>query len=281
MREVVLIPAWRRADFLHATLMRLWQSDIGDIPVHILIDRGPSAEVLAVAGGFAAPRPQVTIRVLTEHGYRGNSYNVLTGYQDAVADGFDLIHLVEEDVFIGRDYFDAHRRAHQLAPDVFAVSLARNHGLPIDQTPPPRDGAIYLYPHYQSLAVSLRAERLRTVLDHAHAGYFLDMHGYCRRTFPGTSIQAGHCEQDGLLNRVREAQGLKVAYAAVPRAYHAGFIGINRLGLGLVGTIPDRAAQLLAMDEAGLNQRARQHRDHTTIDLDADRAVVEKILTWP
>lgn len=283
MLEIVIVPAWRRPEFLKACLTRLLQADDGAPEYWICLDRGFDPAVEAVADWFAA-QDGVTGRVRIakrRHTYKGNSHNVLTGYRDALAARATLVHLVEEDVLVGADYFAFHREAHAVAPEAFSVSACRNQFFPVGTEPDADEAALYLHASYQSIGVSFKADRLRAVTPHVSTRYFTNMVGYCGRHFPHSAVPVGNAEQDGLLNRIREAQGLRTAYPAVPRAYHVGFVGYHRAGKLPSGDLDERAAAILAMSAEEMNARARNYRDHTTIPLDTWRAPVTRLICWP
>lgn len=279
--EIVIVPAWQRADFLHACLTRLSVADDGLAEYWICLDRGHSAEVAAVARRFAARMGNLRVRVVQrpDHPYHGNSFNVLSAYLEAVAARPTLIHLVEEDVLVGADYFRAHRQAHAIAAAVFAVSACRNQNTDLEL--PGDASAVYLHRSYQSLGVSFRPARLAALAEHTTDAYFRDPVGYCRRNFPASRIPDSNAEQDGLLHRLAEAAGLPTGYMSVPRAYHAGWHGYHRTGQHLAGTVEQRAARILAMNTGELNAHAGSHKDLHAIDLDGKRAALHRIVDWP
>jgi hypothetical protein len=280
MTEIVIIPAWRRPAFLLAALRRLVIADDPSLKFWITLDRGYSHEVAHVANDFVARMGVHRVRVMKRmHAYRGNSFNILQCYGEAIECKPELIHLVEEDVFVGADYFDFHRSAHALATHAFAVSLCRNQNY--DHDPEPIPDAVYLSSQYQSIGVSFRPERLSLMLPHMTREYFRDPVKYCRRHFPRTKIPAANAEQDGLINRIVEAQGLPVVYATRPRAYHAGFVGYHRKGATLSGTIHDQADQLLAMTSEQMNAAAHSYPDHQVVELDARPGAAERVIFWP
>ena len=281
MKEIVIVPAWRRPEFLRAALERLLVADDGRPEYWICLDRGYLATLTPVTTWFTkrlGRRARVGRRA---HNYKGNSYNVLMSYRDAVAEGADLVHLVEEDVFVGGDYFDFHRRAHALMPDAFSVSACRNQQFPIGHEPPGDEAAVYAHASYQSIGVSFKPHRLAPALAHAKPAYFRRPVLYCQQHFPHTEINPNNAEQDGLLHRTMEEQGLSTVYGAVPRAYHAGFVGYHRKGTLPGGGVNERAAAILAMSAEELNRRAGSYPDHATIPLDAARAPVDRVITWP
>lgn len=278
--EIVIVPAWRRPAFLLAALRRLALADDPCLEYWITLDRGYSREVALVANRFANQLGMHRVRVMKRmHAYRGNSYNVLQCYKEALEHHPKLIHLVEEDVFVGMDYFDFHRSAHDLTPGAFSVSLCRNQNYVGDPEPVP-DG-VYLGGQYQSIGVSFRPEKLSLVLPHMTGQYFRDPVHYCRRRFPRSRIPAANAEQDGLLNRIVEEQLLPVTYAARPRAYHAGFVGYHRKGAALSGTVEDQAAQLLAMSTEQMNAAAHSYPDHQVVELDARPGSATRVISWP
>lgn len=284
MSEIVLVPAWRRPEFLWAALTRIWAArDHDDIFVRVCIDRNYSPEVDWAANRFnervAEGRIEVAHR--KKHRYHGNSYNVLESYREASSEGHDLVHLVEEDILIGYDYFDFHRRSHTVAPDAFCVSACRNQQFLSGHEPPADATALYKHGSYQSLGVSFRSTFLAELLSDVGSEYYSDMIRYCRNSFPGSRILAANAEQDGLLHRKQEQSGRSVVYGAVPRAYHAGFVGYHRNGTMVAGTVEERAKLILEMSAKELNERAHKYKDHTTIDLDGDRPSVSHVISWP
>lgn len=282
MTEIVIVTGWRRPDFLAAALHRLRLADEGRQEFVISLDRRHDPQALAIAQGWVNKMPPGVARVVKRvHPYRGNSYNTLMAYADALRPDAELIHLVEEDVFVGADYFPAHRAAHALVPDAFAVSLARNQNFAGDPEPDPT--AAYVDGRFQSVAVSFRPAILAGILKHAVPRYFSDPIAYCRKHFPRTRIPAGNAEQDGLINRMCEAAGGKVVYAARPRAYHAGFVGYHRDGEPALvpGRSIARAADLLlGMDSAELNRRAHSYPDHQAVELDVLLAPISRVIDW-
>lgn len=280
-RHLVVVPAWRKPDFLWATLNRLALADDfcnEKITYLISADRQPDPEVLEVAWQFREDRPPATVLVKKRnHEHPGNSYNVLSSLIEGMkVPGTELVHVVEDDVFVGLDYFTYHHAAHELMPEAFAVSACRNQNDTASGSGDP--GLVRAHRSYQSLGTSFRRSILHRLSSYAQDGYFKDPVGFCQAVFPDSRIPAANAEQDGLLNRIRESHGLKTLYADVPRAYHAGFVGYHRAGKALTeGTAAERGAILLAMDSAEMNRRAEDPwKDHETIDLDEVRKIPER-----
>lgn len=282
---MVVVPAWRKPDFLAAALHRLALAEDScteNVGYVISVDRHPDPDVLEVAWQFRDDRaPGLVVVKKRVHEYHGNSFNVLHGLMDALKmPGATRIHLVEDDIFVGIDYFDYHRAAHDLVPEAFAVSACRNQNDTAVGEQSGGESQLRCHASYQSLGVSFQRKILYRLASYAQDGYFRDPIGFCRAIFPDSRIPAPHAEQDGLLNRIRESHGLKTVYPDVPRAYHAGFVGYHRSGDPLTeGTAHERGMQLLAMDADELNRRAEgPWKDHETIDLDGVRKTPERVI---
>lgn len=282
--QVVIVPAWRRPAFLLACLDRLEMAAAGrgDLRFLIALDRGVSDGVRQVARDFSRRWPGQT-RVIRRnpHPYTGNSFNVLSAYREALqlwTNYPELVHLVEEDVLVGRDYFHFHDLAHKLAPDAFSVSACRNQNYPLSADPPQDDTAIYPNPMYQSIGVSFRPARLRQVAPHANPTYLRNPIGYCKRAWPNSRIPQAHAEQDGLLHRIAEASNLRTYYPLTPRAYHVGFVGYHRRGAELEGDVRTQADCILSMTADELNAVAYSYPDHNTIPLDGPREPVSRVV---
>lgn len=283
--ELVIVTAWRRPEFLWASLTSILNCMHRNVHVLVSLDEGYHQEVRWTAEQLFSIMGDSRLEIVerSKHRrFRGNSHNVIEAYRDALTMEPELVHLVEDDVFVGYDYFDFHRRAHDLVPDAFAVSACRNQNFPLGVDPAPDDTAVYSHGSYQSLAVSFRPEVLSAALEGVSWDYYADMVNWCKKRFPNSAIPAGHAEQDGLLNRFREEAGLSTVYGAMPRAYHAGFTGYNRRGDDIAGTsIADKGRTLLRMSADELNAHAHTHKDHTTIDLDGDRVSASRLVEWP
>lgn len=185
--EVVIVPLHRRAHFALACLTRLYLAARDDVSLtfHIVIDANPTRDVVHVARQFARQVGEDRARVIQRtRTFRGNSYNVLTAYGEVIDSGADVIHLVEEDVLIGKDYFDYHRQVRAAHPDVFAVCACRNQFWALGQDPPADEDAFYLQDCYQSIGISFTPDKLRHVTDHNPRSFCLNSQGYLRRYFP-------------------------------------------------------------------------------------------------
>lgn len=273
MKETVVVTAWNRPDFFRAALTCLARADDGSAEYLLALDRGHTREVKAVATWFSSAMGRTVIHCPT-HPYKGNSYNTLHALKTAAATRAERVYLVEDDILVGSDFFTFHRAAHALVPGALAVSACRNQFFAEKDDPAPDEERVYRHASYQSLGVSFDPAVLKLLDTHMNRRYFSDPIAYCRTAFPSSKIHPANAEQDGLIHRIGEAEGLETVYPCAPRAYHAGFTGYHRRGAALTGSVEERAAQILAMDSDQLNRHARSYRDHVALDLEAERSPV-------
>ncbi len=259
MKNIVLIPCHSRADFLNVNLNLIEEANNSDKQIYLfLIDRGFDPEIIQVINKFKLDK---SIHYTPKHNFRGNSYNLLEGYKFAYEKYQDseLVYMLEEDIFIGKDFFDFHERV-QSQFESFCVSAVWCH---VDNREFPNEPAsIYCKEHYQSLGVSWRREYLKEVVKHANPKYYRNMLAYCVSQFPKSKYGRSFSEQDGLINRIREQQNnAGIIYPIIPRAFHAGAIGYNRPGKKLEGDLETRSKLLKSMSKEQLNEMATHMKD--------------------
>jgi hypothetical protein len=297
--EIVNVVAWRRPDFLLATLMRLAKADEYGLRYRINVDHDPDPLVPEVISRFAwnvgSKRVDVVHREPCTD--QGPTRNMLQALHESMEYDADLIHMIEDDIFTCVDYFTYHRSAHQLAPEAFCVTACKpDVGAP---APTPQSAhQATLRPFAPTVGTSFRPERLREVLDYLPMSYLDDRMEHLRRTFPDHPC-APHLWSgiDGAMGRVRHRMDRLTVFPEVGRAYHAGFIGAgceggacngntvrdgynngpHRHGTELTGTVEERAEQLLAMRAEDFNQRAGI-RDHVWFDLDVAYGPVTEVI---
>jgi hypothetical protein len=222
---------------------------------------------------------------------------MLQALHESMDYGADLIHLIEDDIFVSTGYFTYHRSAHELAPDAFCVTACKPD-LDAAPTGPQSFRQATLRPFAPTVGTSFRPEGLRQILDYLPMSYLEDRVGHLRRTFPQHPC-APHLWSgiDGAMGRVRHHMGKLTVFPEIGRAYHAGFIGAgcegeacngdaardgynngpHRHGAGLTGSVEERAAQLLKMRAEDFNARAGI-RDHVWFDPDVDYGPVTAII---
>lgn len=270
----MLIPCWRRDDFLSVTLEHIKNANRSDEYCYVfLVDRGHTQDVLNVVDNFPLCKE---VRKTPPHRYRGNSYNILEGYKFAVDVARDcessLVYLIEEDIWIGKDFFDFHETV-QGQYDPFCLSAVRCQN---DATQYPQEPeSVYYHSTFQSLGISWKLDRLREVVKHARPEYYRSMNSYIRSLNPTSEYGMMWTEQDGLINRLVEMSDTKCMYPYIGRAYHAGFVGYNRPGEALVGSLSERIEKLKSMSKEEMNSHARVYKDIAPVDLETDYMVSE------
>lgn len=297
--EIVNVIAWRRPDFLAATLTRLGWADEPDLHYRINVDHDPDPEIFGPIGKFADTVARGRIE-LFERGPcadQGPTRNMLTALHESVEYDADLVHLIEDDVFVSTGYFGYHRSAHELAPDAFCATACNPD---LDRAPSGPDVArkATLRAVAPTVGTSFRPSRLREILRLLPLSYLDDRVEHLRRTFPQHPC-APHLWSgiDGAMGRVRHHLGKLTVFPEIGRAYHAGFIGAgcedeacngntvrdgynngpHRHGTGLTGTVEERAEQLLKMRAEDFNTRAGI-RDHVWFDPDVDYGPVTEVV---
>jgi hypothetical protein len=284
LMDLVVVPLWQRAGFAEACLLRLAKAMDSSVRVRLCLDFGYSADVLKTTEAFAKKFPDTEI-FTREEDYPTGSYNVLKGMAEALHDSQpdDLIHVLEEDILIGRDFFDFHRRAHALVPDAYGVSACTNSFLTRETNPEPVQDAVYRSGGFQVWGSSYRPDRVRQILTRLQVDYFENMHEACVREFGESSALRTGPLYDGVMamNLAETKKAMVFPYAA--RAYHAGFEGLSFQGQGpaVTGTPKQQAKQILAMGEKELSERSTYPNAwFPVVDLDAVRAPVTRVLDF-
>jgi hypothetical protein len=247
-RDVVLIPCWRRPEFLWHCLENLTRAE-GIENLHVIFrpDHGHDPAIHQIIAEFAARLASCEVDVPPRCPYRRSkqSSNVLSGYLLAASKARQYVFMIEEDIIIARDFFRWHYAVQELEPTLFCSlsTLNTNRVVPSSDDPQVYYRTTF---DYCSLGVCFaRPIITQLIAPHVRRAYFEDPKGYCVSQFPSSQLGAGYTEQDGLIRRIQEAQGERVpiAYPYRPRAFHAGFIGYHRAGR-LRGTLSERIQQV-------------------------------------
>lgn len=256
-RHVVAVPTWRRPEALWWALRHLLHAEEASgesVFLFIVQDAEGDPLVEEVVRDLMNRRSFFSFLRRTERVTDGGSFNILEALRTCsdMADLLraDWVHVVEEDTEVSPDYFSFVTMAHETFSP-WAVSAAMCHNDLRDGPRPlwpdwekPED--VFLHPYYQSVAVSLNVETVRSqILPHAVPAYYRDRANYVRSRFPGSLSGTRRWEQAGLVNRVMEAHGGLCLYPVHPRARHAGFYGHNRPAVvPLINGRPWREASL-------------------------------------
>jgi hypothetical protein len=157
------------------------------------------------------------------------SYNVIAGLLSCAKSTKDVVFYVEEDIFIGKDFFKYNYSVLKQSPDVMC-SIASKCNDSVHSTNGDKQ-AYYIGSEsdYQCWGTAWKKDILLSVLAHHHnESYYREPVKYIVKNFPNNFLKDRFCEQDGLTRREMMKQGLRCAFPHVPRAYHAGFYGYNR-----------------------------------------------------
>ena len=204
-------------------------------------DLGVTRQVLDVIQKFQANKSVV---VPETHNFKigKQSKNVINGLLSEHCKQAEKIFYVEDDVFIGKDFFTFGEETSKKS-GAFAVILSRNvngkDGVCDDRN------AFYCKTdnQYQGIGVCFDNLLLKKFLGpHNQARYFANPLKYVSLSFPNSKLNKCFCEQDGLIRRIIEANKLKVAFSHVPRCFHAGFYGYHRHpnGIDIIKMTPEQ-----------------------------------------
>jgi len=245
-RDVVVIPCWRRPEFLWHCLDNLSRAE-GSAELHYLYrpDTGYSADNLKVIRAFADRLPHFEIAFPEICPYRRSkqSANILLAYLMAAQRAQRHVFLIEEDIMVAEDFFRWHRAVQHTAGNLFCSIAVRNPNRPL-QLPDDSEGYYLSSGDYCSLGVCFDKQVLTQLLaPHVTLAYFSRPKRYVRRQFPDSRVGLGFTEQDGLLRRIQEHSRRPIAFPCVARAYHAGFYGYHRPG-GMNGELSERVQAL-------------------------------------
>lgn len=239
MKDIVLIPSYIRAEYLHLCLTHLanTQRTQSEKEFWVCQDFRQNDEhrykmqfawTDEVIAEFSGPLNIKKFKTWP-HVYEGNSFNVLESYKLALSTDARYVYLVEDDVLVKPDFFQWHEAAQDAEPDAMcsiAYRCSRNHEARTDVTDP--EAYFTTARDYASIGVCWKKENLIPVLEHATPAYYNNLDGYMLRAFPGNRFADCFSEQDGLIMRVMWETKAFTVWPYVPRAYHMGWYGYHR-----------------------------------------------------
>jgi hypothetical protein len=227
-RDIVVVPCWRRPDFLWHCLDNLARNDeIGDVHVLYRVDTAYSEEILDVISSFGHRIPSYEIEFAIPSPFRRTkpSANFLFGMLHAAARASQFVFLVEEDIMVARDYLRWNRAVHAAAGPLFCSIPVKNPNRDLEL---PADSAGYYLSSGDSCSNGMCFHKdilIDLVAPHFNMSYLRQPKKYIRRRFPRSEIGLGFVEQDGLIRRIQEQSSFPIAWPCVPRAFHSGFFG--------------------------------------------------------
>lgn len=281
--DFVVVPLWRRAGFAEACLRRLGAAMDGGVRILLSLDCGHDKDTLAVAEQFVRERPGRASLTVRDLDYQSGSYNVFSGMREALdwTGPDDLIHVLEEDILVGVDYFTYHRTAHAVAPGIYSVSACENIFQPDSWVLPQEPGSIYTSGAFQVWGSSYRRSRVEKILARLRPQYFEDMHGAMVEEFGEENTARTGSLYDGVMaNDIASQRGMCMAFPLMPRAYHAGFEGLSYgpASDALSGTPVEQADRILAMTGEELQALSTlPGARFRTVDLDVPLGPVRQV----
>lgn len=285
MLATVVIPCFNRIAFLKICLEHILKADKCDEMQYIFaLDFGYDNRLLQVIDEFPLTKA-ISKRTYHILGDGKQSNNVLTGLLQGAKLKLPVFY-VEDDVFIGKDFFTCGLEMLQQEPKALCAILSKNvNG---KETPEADlDGYYVKYSNeYQGIgSVFNHNVFLETVAPHIVPEYILRTRQYCKSKFPNSSLGSEFSEQDGLIRRIIEANRLPVAFSCVPRCFHAGFYGYHRFFAQHIKSMPvDKQIEHIkgiAFNVEQLRAVVKQEnlvQDSLPVDLNTEHKKMKKIL---
>ncbi len=268
-KDIVVIPCWRRAEFLWHCLENLSRNE-GIDSVHLLfrVDTGFAEDTLQVIEAFADRFTSFEIEYALPSPFRRTkpSANFLFGLLHAAVKARQFVFLVEEDIMVATDYIRWTRAVHRAAGPLFCSIPVKNPNRALEL---PADISGYYLSSGDSCSNGMCFDRqvlLDFVATHFNMSYLRRPKKYARRHFPTSRIGLGFVEQDGLIRRIQEESPHPIAWPCIPRAFHAGFFGARGDWKAFRGAAHE-----------GMSLQARvQALTGTIYDPDAMRAAIDR-----
>jgi len=233
-QDVVVMPGFNRPEYFQVWTELIQKADeAGDMLYIFCLDYGYDRKYEELIDRF--PYDNAVIRMNRSALTLGKqSRNVLNGMiagANYAKQHGGMVFYVEEDVFIGRDFFRWHKEVHRQQKDIFCSIGTRNNNT--QYLTDGMRGHYYLsHPDrcdYQALGSCFKPNIITDLIaPHYCTAYLTNPTAYCLRNFPNSSIGRIWTEQDGLIRRIMEINRMRNAFPCLPRGYHAGFYGYNR-----------------------------------------------------
>ncbi len=221
--EAVVIPAFNRPEFLTVCLEHIIAADQSEDKTYLFcFDHGFDRRLYDVVDSFPYKK-YVIEKKQALNKITKQSANVLNGLIAASMIA-DTVHLIEDDVFIAKDYFRFQSFAMGLNPFCSIASINFNKRKDFGEV----DKYYIDRGVYQSIGVCFKSETIKTLIQpHYNDSYLLNPKAYCKDTF-NSYLGSDMVEQDGLIHRISERENAMIVFPEYPRCFHAGLYGKNR-----------------------------------------------------
>jgi hypothetical protein len=208
-----------RSPFLWCCLEAIRKAE-PDIEIIVQPDRG--TEELEVCSRFGA-----TMRMVAKHTYHGNTFNMMEGLRYCCEAAYDRVFVVEDDCIVDPTFFDWARNALDHPKPWMGAPFAAS-GWIFSPDAPDEDGPDVLLNWYLSVCSCIPHRSLERIAVHAKRDYYINMKKYVDKAFPRDPQAGGmHYEQDGLILRVANSAGERIAWPRRARARHIGWHGYH------------------------------------------------------
>jgi hypothetical protein len=241
------MPTMHRPEMLALSLEKLSRADNCPDDIRIFVDHTTDerlAEVDFVRDNYF---PEATIFHAQPHQeVPSGMWNILHSLRQGYVSAADRIFLIEEDILVGKDFFNWHNRA-QKSGAYLATCGRRMKYLPD-------------YNQYTNPGSCFSRDMLAQVVEHINPDLFADRRKYMDQSF-GTMNEISDLD-DGLIRRIAKFNGLKVLYPEIPQCAHIGFRAYNHyMGWVNEGDIEQRISKLRRM-LAQIDPNDRYTRDY-------------------
>ena len=124
MSDIVIIPAFSRPEFLHYCLDQITKADESDtVEIVVFLDKGFDPQNINIIKQYQkklkvhefhqTPHQRKDgARVVNYNKLTKQSRNVMCGLISGAEASDNLVFLIEDDIFIGKDFFTMHRAIH-------------------------------------------------------------------------------------------------------------------------------------------------------------------------
>jgi hypothetical protein len=236
MKDIVIIPAFNRPEYLFVTLSLLKECNRAkEMKYLFALDAGFTHKTFEVIKDLMHGWDyEIMYNNGIKYGAMKQSYNLLTAYTKAAAEAKEYVFLVEDDIFCGRSFFTSHYQIHAKHPDIFCSigsKLHNQHFMHKPQTLNVSTCQTDISSIYQSWGVCFHKDIINMYIrEHANLQYYTSPSKYMLKNFPNHFLKSTFTEQDGLLRRIADTSGLAIGYPDYPRCYHAGIWSYHRQG---------------------------------------------------
>lgn len=241
MKEVLLLPTFRRNEYLFCALKRIREQDLR-LKIMVFSDRGEdNSELRDIVEFYNAG-----LRITPIHNYHGNTFNVMEAYRWAYDCGFELIHMSEDDAMQHADCLAWHRQMHAELDFIFcSCGWVFNHHAPITDD-------IAFAPWFYAPNSCWKREKLALIVKHANPIYYNSMVDYVLKNFPdsilhnkGKQLNTAFFEEDALIQFCIMQDRSQVVWNGIAKIDHVGAQGYNRKdGPRFMGTLEECVAQV-------------------------------------